>query len=169
MTAGAQQSADSAGQEPVGSLAEEAARFAEALSDWAARHGGPDGLGERLVGAANGLGQHVGHGVGAGFGAGRGAAEQGASALAGLTALLGGLGEGVGAGVGGGFATGSPDCRLCPLCQLVGILRGTRPEVYDHLAAAVTSLVAALREAVAASERDWAYRRRGGLQRIDIG
>ncbi|MGN6333584.1 MAG: DUF5304 family protein [Motilibacteraceae bacterium] len=158
MSAGAEQTGD----EPVGSLAEEAARFAEALSDWSARHGGPEGLGERLAGAATGLGQHVGHGVGAGFGAGRGAAEQGASVLSGLTALLGGLGE-------GGFATGSAECTLCPLCQLVRILRGTRPEVYEHLAAALASLVAALREAVAASERDWAYRRRGGLQRIDIG
>jgi hypothetical protein len=158
VTAGAEQTGD----EPVGSLAEEAARFAEALTDWSARHGGPEGLGERLAGAAAGFGQHVGHGVGAGLGAGRGAAGQGASALSALTALLGGLGD-------GGFATGSAECTLCPLCQLVRILRGTRPEVYEHLAAALASLVAALREAVAASERDWAYRRRGGLQRIDIG
>lgn len=159
--------ADDLGHDPVGSLAEEAARFADALSDWSARHGGPEGLGERLAGAAAGLGQHVGHGVGAGLGAGlgagRGTAEQGASVLSGLAGLLGGIGE------GGGFATGAEECTLCPLCQLVRILRGTRPEVYEHLAAALASLVAALREAVAASERDWAYRRRGGLQRIDIG
>lgn len=160
-------------QEPVGSLAEEAARFADALSDWAQRHGG-DGVGERLGGAAadlrdrvgqqlgNGLGQRLGEDWVAGVGS---AAGHGASALAGLTALLGGAAG----GAVGGAVGGSTECRVCPLCRLLGVLRGARPEVYEHLSAALASLLAAVGEAVAASERDWAYRRRGGLQHIDIG
>lgn len=164
-------------QEPVGTLAEEAARFADALSHWAQRHGadgtdGTDGgdgaggsgeqraaggLGERLSDLAAGVGQQLGQQLGQGWSGAGSAAGHGASALAGLTALLAG-------GTGG-----SSECRVCPLCQLLAVLRGARPEVYEHLAAALTSVLAAVREAVAASERDWAYRRRGGLQHIDIG
>jgi len=70
---------------------------------------------------------------------------------------------------GKAFATGSPECQLCPLCQLIGALRGTRPEVVAHLADAAGSLMAALRAAIDAHERDWSARPRGGVERIDIG
>ena len=67
------------------------------------------------------------------------------------------------------LATGSPDCQLCPLCQLIGALRGTRPDVVAHLGDAAGSLLAALRAALDAHERDWAARRATPVERIDIG
>jgi hypothetical protein len=67
------------------------------------------------------------------------------------------------------IATGAPECRLCPVCQLIGLLRDSRPEVAGHLADAAGSLLAALRSALLAHERDWTARRRAGVERIDIG
>ena len=67
------------------------------------------------------------------------------------------------------IATGGPDCRLCPVCQLIGLLRETRPEVAQHLTEAAGSLLAALRAAVAAHEREWSRRASQGVERIDIG
>jgi hypothetical protein len=66
------------------------------------------------------------------------------------------------------IATGAPECRLCPICQLVGLLRDTRPEVAMHLADAVGSTLAALRSALLAHEQDWTARRAAGVERIDI-
>ena len=37
------------------------------------------------------------------------------------------------------------DCRWCPLCQVVGVLRGERPELTAALADVLTSAAAALR------------------------
>jgi Family of unknown function (DUF5304) len=67
------------------------------------------------------------------------------------------------------IATGGPECRLCPVCQLIGLLRDTRPEVAGHLTDAVGSLLAALRSALLAHEREWTARRPTGVERIDIG
>jgi hypothetical protein len=67
------------------------------------------------------------------------------------------------------LASGSQDCRLCPFCQLIGLLRGSSPEVADHLAQAGESLVAALRAAIAAHERHWGARPDPDVQHIDIG
>ena len=39
------------------------------------------------------------------------------------------------------LATGAPECTWCPVCQLVAVLRGERPDVNEK----VVSLVAALR------------------------
>lgn len=39
------------------------------------------------------------------------------------------------------LATGAPECTWCPICQLVAVLRGERPDVNEKL----VSLVAALR------------------------
>ena len=66
-------------------------------------------------------------------------------------------------------ATGSPECQLCPVCQLIGLLREARPEVAAHLVDAAASLMAAARAAVVAHEREWSSRRDGGIERIDIG
>lgn len=48
------------------------------------------------------------------------------------------------------LATGSPECRTCPVCQAIGALRHVRPEAVEHLLDAAASLVAALRSAAAA-------------------
>lgn len=71
--------------------------------------------------------------------------------------------------VAGSMANGSPECRLCPFCTLIGALRTTRPETFDHLQDAVTALLAAVRSAIDDSERDWARRRSSPVERIDIG
>lgn len=47
------------------------------------------------------------------------------------------------------LATGSPECRVCPVCQAVGALRHVRPDAVEHLLDATASLVAALRAAAA--------------------
>ena len=78
----------------------------------------------------------------------------------------GGAGEHLG---GRSIATGSAECQLCPLCQLIGALRGTRPEVVAHLSDAAGSILAAVRAAIDAHERDWSSRRAPDVTRIDIG
>ena len=40
-------------------------------------------------------------------------------------------------------ATGSEDCRYCPLCQVIHAVRNTSPEVKTHLAVAASSLMQA--------------------------
>ena len=67
------------------------------------------------------------------------------------------------------IATGGPECRLCPVCQLIGIVREGSPEVVDHLARASDSLLAAFRAAVVAHERSWAHGQAPDVQHIDIG
>lgn len=38
-------------------------------------------------------------------------------------------------------ATGSEDCRYCPVCQVIHAVRTTSPEVKEHLAVAASSLM----------------------------
>ena len=66
------------------------------------------------------------------------------------------------------IATGSADCQLCPVCQLIGALRTSRPEIMLHLADAAGSVLAAMRAAIDAHEREWSSRRSTGVERIDI-
>ena len=42
------------------------------------------------------------------------------------------------------LATGGADCRWCPVCQVIGMVRQTSPEVRTHLTAAAGSLVQAV-------------------------
>ena len=60
-----------------------------------------------------------------------------------------------------------PECQVCPACQLLRLVRGTRPEVYGHLADAAASLSAALREMTPDRAPDSA--RRGNVEHIDLG
>lgn len=46
-------------------------------------------------------------------------------------------------GVDEHFATGSEDCRYCPVCRAVHVVRQTSPEVRAHLATAAHSLLQA--------------------------
>jgi hypothetical protein len=94
----------------VGSLGEEAAKLFAAVTDWAREHTGESTSGDAA--------------------AGKPAADD---ATAGNTSSsrLGDLfsAEHV--------ATGAPECRWCPLCQAIGLLRTTNPEVKEHLASLV--------------------------------
>ena len=103
-----------------GTVGEEAAKLAEAvqewLGEWRASSTGPGGLG----------------------------------GLAGLGGL-GGLGRRVGRDDDVWAAATAPEpdgaeCRVCPICQGLRVLRGTRPEVFEHLSDAAASMAAALRE-----------------------
>jgi|ERR1700712_3373371 hypothetical protein len=69
--------------------------------------------------------------------------------------LIAGLGE-------------SPECKACPVCQLLRLAQGSRPEVFEHLADASASLLAALRAAVESSQATWAAGKHPVSERIDI-
>ena len=43
------------------------------------------------------------------------------------------------------IATGAPECCWCPVCQLIAMLRGDRPELVERLADAQTALAGVLR------------------------
>lgn len=96
--------------EPVGSVAEEAAKLMSALSGFAREHAGE--YAEAAGGAA-------------------GAAQ---AAFRDLNEHL---------------ATGAPECRYCPVCQVVHAVRTTSPEVKAHLAVAANALVQAASAALA--------------------
>ncbi len=42
------------------------------------------------------------------------------------------------------LATGAEECRYCPVCQAISVLRGQRPDVTDRLADAMTAAAGAL-------------------------
>src|SRR4051812_12951174 len=67
------------------------------------------------------------------------------------------------------MATGSAECQLCPVCRLIALMRGTRPEVFEHLVDATSSMLAALRAAIDAHEHGWASHSRSPVEHIDIG
>jgi hypothetical protein len=63
-----------------------------------------------------------------------------------------------------------PECRVCPVCQLIHVVRGSRPELLEHLSVAATHLAQALRIGIETSEHKWTARRPdAGVERIDIG
>jgi hypothetical protein len=51
------------------------------------------------------------------------------------------------------IATGSAECRLCPICRTIAAARNSGPDVVDYVMDAGESLMAAAREAAAAYER----------------
>jgi adenine-specific DNA glycosylase len=72
----------------------------------------------------------------------------------------GAVGDGPLAAMGDG-----PDCQICPLCQLIAVVRRSQPETYAHLVDAATSMVAALRSVV---DRHEHARPSRGVERIDL-
>ena len=70
------------------------------------------------------------------------------------------------------LATGSAECRYCPICRVVHAVRETSPEVRDHLLTAASSLLqaaAGLMETLPAGERTPDGAARGPeVQRIDL-
>ena len=72
-----------------------------------------------------------------------------------------------GEGASARMSTGSPECEWCPLCQLVSVLRGDRPETTEKIVAAGTAMMTALRsllDAPSAAPEDPKPR----VQRIDL-
>jgi hypothetical protein len=64
------------------------------------------------------------------------------------------------------IATDTAECRLCPLCQLIAVMRHARPETFGHLLEASAALTAALRSVVEAHAHGATAH--GGVQRIDL-
>lgn len=64
------------------------------------------------------------------------------------------------------LATGSAECSLCPVCQLLALARRTQPETFEHLADAASSMLAALRTVVDSHGQHAPSQR--GVQRIDL-
>ena len=59
-----------------------------------------------------------------------------------------------------------PECQVCPICQLLGLLRRTQPETFGHLADAAASMVAAFRTVV--ERHDRGGQRATGVERINL-
>lgn len=55
-----------------------------------------------------------------------------------------GAGAGLGAPGGGGFATGSPECCVCPICRAIAALRDPSPEFAERLATGAGDFAAGL-------------------------
>jgi len=85
-----------------------------------------------------------------------------ASAAAGAAGMLHDVNEHV--------ATGSAECRYCPVCQLISAFRGTSPEVRQHLATAASSLVQAVSGVLAPHSPTQGNGRRPepSVQKIDL-
>jgi hypothetical protein len=68
------------------------------------------------------------------------------------------------------IATGSAECRYCPVCRVVHAVRETSPEVRTHLLTAATSLLqaaAGILETVPPPDRD-ASQRGPEVEHIDL-
>lgn len=62
-----------------------------------------------------------------------------------------------------------PECLICPICQLLALVRSVRPEAFEHVVDAVGSLTLAVRSVVEEHERTWSERRRpSAVQHITI-
>lgn len=63
------------------------------------------------------------------------------------------------------FATGSAECKLCPVCQLLSLMRQARPDTFAHLLEATSALAAAARTVVESHQHAETGR---GVERIDL-
>jgi hypothetical protein len=59
-----------------------------------------------------------------------------------------------------------PECRVCPVCQVLSVVRGAQPELFEHLTEVVTSLLTSVRSTVDPTAR--ARRAEAPVERIDI-
>jgi hypothetical protein len=69
-----------------------------------------------------------------------------------------------------GWLGESPECKVCPVCQVLRLVRSANPEVFGHLADATASLSAAFRELLGDASPDRSSRpaRPGGVEHIDL-
>jgi hypothetical protein len=66
------------------------------------------------------------------------------------------------------IATGAPECRYCPVCRVVHVVRDVSPEVRTHLMMAGANLMQAAAALMATAVQDDKDRGSGGVERIDL-
>ncbi len=68
------------------------------------------------------------------------------------------------------IATGGQDCRYCPVCRAIALVRETSPEVRAHLASAASSLMQAAAGVLAThvAEQARAARPDTSVEKIDL-
>ena len=60
------------------------------------------------------------------------------------------------------------ECKVCPLCQMIGVVNNMRPEVLGHLTEAGFALAAAFKAATESSQRAWTAGDRPTVQHIKV-
>jgi hypothetical protein len=68
-------------------------------------------------------------------------------------------------GPSAGSVGNSAECSLCPICQLLSVVRHAKPETFTHLLDASAAITAALRSVVDAHPTHAPH---GGMERIDL-
>jgi len=63
------------------------------------------------------------------------------------------------------IANGAPECKLCPVCQLLTLMRHAKPETFTHLLEATAALAAAARTVVESHQHGSGAT---GVERIDL-
>ena len=172
--------------EPVGSLAEEAAKLFAALQGWASDR--TAGTADRTAGTADRTAGTADRDRGAADGATSAAedattsrAASAAGSAAGGSAAGGDRAEGA---TGGDRAQGadsaryadehaagqhlSVECRYCPLCSVARFARAASPEVRDHLTSAALSMTLAVKGLLEGLDRDRPEPRREPVEKIDL-
>jgi len=86
-------------------------------------------------------------------------ASAASNAAIGLADSVKGLGDHIGHG---------PDCKFCPVCQVINVVRETSPEVKQHLAVAANSLLQAMQGVLATQVPDASPRRAAPVEKIDL-
>jgi len=67
------------------------------------------------------------------------------------------------------IATGATECSYCPVCRVISAVRGTSPEVRQHLTTAATSLMHAAAGLLATQMPEPSTERAdGGVEKIDL-
>ena len=66
------------------------------------------------------------------------------------------------------IATGSAECRACPICIALSAVRDYHPEVVEQLGKAADALVGAARSLLAEHEHRWVAGNRPDVERIDV-
>jgi hypothetical protein len=66
------------------------------------------------------------------------------------------------------IATGGENCRVCPVCRVIGTLRDGNPELVEQLSRAGDALVKAVASVISEHEHRWVSGRTPDVERIDI-